>query len=150
MALTLGESLEQLWSNHVVLPAMGTSSDCQWQVRPLQETIAATFIRATHSRRQLLEVLVDFWHNHFNVYGWADNVAQTFVHYDRDVIRANALGNFRVLLEAVTRSPAMLYYLDNASSQAAGPNENFAREPAADGQAPADDTRLPVAVIGGA
>jgi uncharacterized protein (DUF1800 family) len=76
----------------------------------------------------LFEVLVGFWHNHFSVYGRQDEVAPVFVHYDRDVIRANALGNFRQMLEAVAKSPAMLYYLNNAANQAAGPNENFARE----------------------
>ena len=50
------------------------------------------------------------------------------VPYDRDVIRPNALGNFRAMLEGVTRSVAMLYYLDNAYNSADGPNENYARE----------------------
>src|SRR3546814_20675067 len=51
-----------------------------------------------------------------------------YVHYDRDVIRANAFGNFRTMLEAVAQSTAMLYFLDNRSNTRAGPNENFARE----------------------
>lgn len=51
-----------------------------------------------------------------------------FVHYDRDVIRANMLGNFRTLLEAVATSPGMLYYLDNQSNSGGNPNENYARE----------------------
>ena len=46
----------------------------------------------------------------------------------RDVIRANALGNFRTMLEAVAQSASMMYYLDNASNTRSGPNENFARE----------------------
>ena len=48
--------------------------------------------------------------------------------YDRDAIRAHALGNFRDLLEAVAQSPAMLVYLSNASSRAGAANENYARE----------------------
>ncbi len=94
----------------------------------MTETVTATLIRMTHSRRQLFEVLVDFWHNHFNVFRETDNTPPVFLSYDRDVIRAHALGNFRDLLEAVAASPAMLYYLDNANNQVAGPNENFARE----------------------
>ncbi len=57
------------------------------------------------------------------------------MHHDRDVIRAHALGNFRQMLEAVVKSPAMLVYLDNYINFAAdldgnpvGSNENFARE----------------------
>ncbi|MEK7423379.1 MAG: DUF1800 domain-containing protein, partial [Actinomycetota bacterium] len=88
------------------------------------------------SERQLFEVLVDFWHNHFNVYGWEFIEAPVWVHYDRDVIRPNVLGNFRQLLEAVAKSPAMLVYLDNFINFAAeledgtpvGSNENYARE----------------------
>jgi uncharacterized protein (DUF1800 family) len=124
--LTLGKPLDQLWSDHVVNPPEGQGGD--WRNLPLHETVEATLIKAVYSRRQLLEVLVDFWHNHFNIYGDTEGVQPVFVHYDRDVIRANALGNFRTLLEAVGTSPAMLFYLDNNSNQVAGPNENYARE----------------------
>jgi len=81
-----------------------------------------------YSKRQLIEVLADFWHNNFNVYGWHYYVGPVFVHYDRDVIRAHLLGNFRQMLEAVAKSTAMLYYLDNYINQAGGFNENWARE----------------------
>jgi Protein of unknown function (DUF1800) len=80
-----------------------------WRNLPLNETIEATFIKAVYSHRQLLEVLVDFWHNHFNIFGDTDGVQPVFVHYDRDVIRANALGNFRKMLEDVGTSPAIRY-----------------------------------------
>jgi len=82
-----------------------------------------------HSKRQLFEVLADFWHNHFNVYGWEFIEAPVWAHYDRDVIRAHALGNFRQMLEAVAKAPAMLVYLDNFTNFADGGagygNENF-------------------------
>ena len=122
---TLNKSLAQLWADHVVNNTTGG-----WSVRiqPFTETRTATLLRAVYSRRQLKEVLVDFWHNHFNVYADDGNVAPGFVYFDRDVIRAHALGNFRQMLEAVATSPAMLYYLDNYINQAAGPNENYARE----------------------
>jgi uncharacterized protein (DUF1800 family) len=81
-----------------------------------------------HSKRQLVEVLADFWHNHFNVYGYDYYCGPLWVHYDRDVIRANQLGNFRTMLGAVAKSPCMLYYLDNYTSSNAGPNENWSRE----------------------
>jgi uncharacterized protein (DUF1800 family) len=117
---TLGLSLSQLW-------AYRNMSSAQSRI-PLYETRTATWLRAVYSRRQLLEVLADFWHNHFNVYGQQSYIRSVFVHYDRDVIRAHALGNFRVMLEAVATSTAMQYYLDNVYSADSGPNENYARE----------------------
>lgn len=121
---TLNKSLTQLWADHVA--ADGVSWD--ERVRPYRETEAATFLRAVYSKRQLNEVLADFWHNHFNVYGYDYWASPVWVHYDRDVIRGNMLGNFRSMLGMVAKSPAMLYYLDNESNTSAGPNENFARE----------------------
>ncbi|MGB5658053.1 MAG: DUF1800 domain-containing protein, partial [Thermoanaerobaculia bacterium] len=120
---TINKSLSQLWVDHAV-------GDPDWEVRirPVVETQLSTFIRAVYSRRQLLQVLADFWHNHFNVYGWDFWEAPVFVHYDRDVIRPNVLGNFRTMLEAVAKSTDMLFYLDNWQSSKDGPNENFARE----------------------
>ena len=55
-------------------------------------------------------------------------IAPVYVPFDRDVIRRHALGNFRAMIEDVAKSPAMLFYLDNALSQSANPNENYARE----------------------
>ena len=118
---TLGKSLTQLWADHEV-------DDYMVRRQPLAETVGATFLRAVYSRRQLLEVMADFWHNHFNVHGTEWDFMPTWVHYDRDVIRAHALGNFRQMLEAVAMAPAMLFYLDNAFSADDGPNENYSRE----------------------
>jgi uncharacterized protein (DUF1800 family) len=124
--VTLSKPLEQLWAEHVVSVPDGAPSG--WRDLPLQETFDATFIRAVYSQRQLQEVLVDFWHNHFNVFGEAERIPPVFAHYDRDVIRPNVFGNFRKLLEDVATSTAMLFYLDNDTNQVAGPNENYARE----------------------
>jgi len=91
--------------------------------------VGATLIRAVHSRWQLREVLVDFWHNHFNVNAAGDlTVAVALPSYDRDVIRAHALGNFREMLESVAKSAAMQVYLNNRSSRGGAANENYARE----------------------
>ncbi|SJZ85816.1 Protein of unknown function [Enhydrobacter aerosaccus] len=90
---------------------------------------AATLIRAVHSRWQLREVLVDFWHNHFNVNAVGDQlVAVALPTYDSDVIRRHALGNFREMLEAVATSAAMLIYLNGRSSRGGAANENYGRE----------------------
>jgi uncharacterized protein (DUF1800 family) len=83
---------------------------------------ADRLLRATYSERQLQEVMVDFWSNHFNVYA-RKNVSQWFLPaFDRDVIRKHALGNFRELLLASAQSPAMLFYLDNFESVSADAN----------------------------
>jgi uncharacterized protein (DUF1800 family) len=98
--------------------------------------------RAIYSNRQLQELLVDFWYNHFNVF--LDKGADRYLapSYERDAIRPNVLGHFHDMLEATAKSPAMLFYLDNWQSVGAdaavnarragkarrGLNENYARE----------------------
>ncbi|HEY0876151.1 MAG TPA: DUF1800 domain-containing protein [Vicinamibacterales bacterium] len=75
-------------------------------------------LRAVYSERQLEEVLVDFWFNHFNVFAGKAQARVYLTEYERDVIRPHALGKFRDLLGAVAESPAMLVYLDNWQSAA--------------------------------
>ncbi len=83
----------------------------------LGELASSRVARAVVSERQLEEVLVDFWENHFNVFSGKDRTRYFLNDYDR-TIRQHALGNFRELLGAVAKSPAMLYYLDNWQSVA--------------------------------
>jgi len=79
------------------------------------ELIPSIMLRSTVSDRQLLEVMTVFWENHFSVS--ADKMSGQYALVDYDhAIHANALGKFRDLLEAVAKSPAMLFYLDNAES----------------------------------
>ncbi|MCA9904796.1 MAG: DUF1800 domain-containing protein, partial [Anaerolineae bacterium] len=82
--------------------------------------------RAIYSERQLYELMVEFWTDHFNV-PISDLVTEKVVD-DRDVIRRYALGTFRSLLLASAQSPAMLYYLNNEGSNKEHPNENYGRE----------------------
>jgi len=77
-------------------------------------------LRAAYSERQLNEVMVDFWFNHFNVFAGKGQVRAYLTEYDRDVIRPNVFGRFRDLLGATAHSPAMLFYLDNWQSAAPG------------------------------
>jgi uncharacterized protein (DUF1800 family) len=84
--------------------------------RIMQELHASRLLRAVYSERQLQEVMVDFWSNHFNVFAQKGADRWFLTSYDRDVIRPNALGNFRTLLEETAKSPAMLFYLDNFQS----------------------------------
>lgn len=124
---TLNKTQQQLFQQHRHIPG---GEDIPWQthIQPGRETSLAVFIRTINSKRQLFEMMTDFWHNHFNVYMDGDNVQPMFVHYDRDVIRPNVLGNFRDLLYQVTRSNCMLSYLGNGVNNRTAPNENYARE----------------------
>ena len=103
----------------------------------------AKLLRAIYSERQLYELMVDFWENHFNVFANKDADRYLLTSYDRETIRPFAMGRFRDLLGATAHSPAMLYYLDNWRSSVARPypatrdkpagvdgglNENYARE----------------------
>ncbi len=81
-----------------------------------QQLNASRIMRAVYSERQLNEQMVDFWTNHFNVYAGKAATRWFLPGYDRDVIRPNALGNFKDLLLATAKSPAMLFYLDNYQS----------------------------------
>ena len=106
------------------------------------ELQAAKVLRAVTGERQLHEVMVDFWFNHFNVFAGKGDVRWYVAAYERDAIRPRALGKFPDLVRATARHPAMLFYLDNWLSAredfvvAAGPNrgrraglnENYARE----------------------
>jgi uncharacterized protein (DUF1800 family) len=87
-------------------------------------------LRAVYSERQLQEVLVDFWFNHFNVDARKIEDRPVVVEYERDVIRPRVLGRFRDLLGATAHSPAMLFYLDNwlSAGTGRGVNENYGRE----------------------
>ena len=103
----------------------------------------AALLRAVYSERQLYELTVDFWENHFSIYAQKDADRWLLTSFDRDAIRPYAFGRFRDLLGATAHSPAMLFYLDNWQSsvlrkypatkdkparQTGGINENYARE----------------------
>ena len=72
---------------------------------------------AVYSNRQLEEVLVDFWVNHFNVYNGKGQDRLYLTGFERDAIRPYVLGHFKDMLMATARHPAMLFYLDNWQSQ---------------------------------
>ena len=79
-------------------------------------------VRAAESEKQLQEVLVDFWSNHFNIDVNKGSCAVYKIADERDVIRPNLFGKFRDILGASAKSPAMLFYLDNAQSQVPQPD----------------------------
>lgn len=93
-----------------------------------RELQSAALLRAVYSRRQLREVMVDFWGDHFSISTIKGDCAWLKAVDDREVIRPHALGSFRELLLASMKSPAMLFYLDNQENWAGKPNENYARE----------------------
>jgi uncharacterized protein (DUF1800 family) len=96
------------------------------QVPP--ELQQAAVLRAVYSARQLQEVMVDFWTDHFNISQLKGDGAFLKTADDAEVIRKHALGKFRDLLFASATSPAMLSYLDNGRNTRDAGNENYARE----------------------
>ena len=104
----------------------------------LEQAEQSRLLESTESPRQLQEVMVDFWYNHFNVFSRKGPDEMLVGAYEQEAIRPHAFDRFRDLLEATAHHPAMLYYLDNwqntapnasrNSQQKQGLNENYARE----------------------
>ena len=89
------------------------------------EDVQSKLLRDIYTEQQLNEVMVDFWLNHFNVYMKKSQQAPYYItSYERNAIRAHALGHFEDLLVATAASPAMINYLDNGTS--VGPRSLFA------------------------
>ncbi len=110
----------------------------QQQTRQVtNQAIEARLWRSIYSQRQLNEVMVDFWYNHFNVHAEKGLDKLWVGAYEQQAIRPYAMGKFRDLLGATARHPAMLFYLDNWQNSVSNPNkkgkvqglnENYARE----------------------
>jgi uncharacterized protein (DUF1800 family) len=147
---TTGQTLRQFLE---LRKAAQTDDSAKQQERQLiarltEQTAEARLARAIDSPRQLQEVMVDFWFNHFNVYAGKGLDRALVGSYERDAIRPYVLGSFRDLLGATAKHPAMLFYLDNwlstssdfqpkqnrrngplgQKAKASGLNENYARE----------------------
>jgi uncharacterized protein (DUF1800 family) len=90
----------------------------QGERRVMTDLAQQKILRAVYSDRQLNEVLVDFWFNHFNVFAGKGQTRNYLTEYERDAIRPHVLGKFRDLLGATAESPAMLFFLDNWQSAA--------------------------------
>jgi uncharacterized protein (DUF1800 family) len=94
-----------------IFNAMNANIGASYQI--INELSQAKFLRAILSERQLMEIMTDFWFNHFNIYIGKDSDQWYTTTYEREAIRKNALGKFRDLLLATAQSPAMMVYLDN-------------------------------------
>lgn len=97
-----------------------------------KELATGKLLHALYSERQLFEVMVDFWTDHFNIDSSKGDCPWLKTADDRDVIRKHALGSFPALLRASALGPAMLWYLDGRTNRRQtpeeAPNENYARE----------------------
>ncbi len=132
-------------------PSVIDDTRCDWRaaaIEPLSEARAELYefapeeilialgrsrvVRSVHSKRQLLEVMVELWCDHFNIVVQKGECKWMRVADEFEVIRPNALGSFRELVRASATSPAMLIYLDGHDNKVAQPgdrpNENYARE----------------------
>lgn len=106
--------------------ALDNLEEFSWDL--MQDLGIAAIARAAWSKRQLFEVMVDFWSNHLNVTNPHDDAWANRHDYDRNVIRKFALGKFSDMLAASVQHPAMMTYLNNAESTKYDPNENYGRE----------------------
>ncbi|MEO0934685.1 MAG: DUF1800 domain-containing protein, partial [Cyanobacteria bacterium J06641_2] len=139
---TLGLTPAQLHSQYSVRRLPKPNPQMRKQRRKkqrliLQQAVKARLLRSSESPRQLQEVMVDFWYNHFNVYQNKGLTRLWIGAYEEQAIRPYVFGKFRDLLGATARHPAMLFYLDNWQNTAPnnrprgrfkGLNENYARE----------------------
>lgn len=136
-AVTLYQAFEASSPAGADPQAIGTRRQRSAEI--VREAATARLVRAIESPRQLQEVMVEFWFNHFNVSARKGLVHLWVGDYENRAIRPHALGRFRDLLEATARHPAMLFYLDNWLNSAparleekrhreGGLNENYARE----------------------
>jgi uncharacterized protein (DUF1800 family) len=131
----------------IAAPSGASGREARREARAAVTDLAsARLVRAAYSERQLEELLVDVWFNHFNVFAGKGRVAIFLPAYERDAIRPHVLGRFRDLLGATAQHPAMLFYLDNwlsvnpnaqdrkvagnrqVAARKRGLNENYARE----------------------
>jgi hypothetical protein len=109
----------RLWERHKAR----TEAGWDW----MQNYQRARLNRRIRTRRQLLEVMTEFWENHLNV----PAIGEPHFTFRRDygsTIRSHAFGNYADMLYAAITHPAMLIYLDNAISTAKNMNENLGRE----------------------
>ncbi len=97
------------------------------QVVNLPGVIAWWTVRLLTTRRPLQEKMTLFWHDHFATSA-SKVVAPMTMYRQNEVLRENATGKFRDLLGAISKDPAMLFWLDNQENVRGKPNENFARE----------------------
>ncbi|MFQ5746338.1 MAG: DUF1800 domain-containing protein [Gemmatimonadota bacterium] len=128
-------------------PAMRRELRMASPARLAAELAAVRLTRAVYAERQLEEVMVDFWFNHFNVFFGKGADRWLVADYERTAIRPHVFGRFEDLLVATASHPAMLFYLDNWRSSVPdslnprarrrgagtrgrnrGLNENYARE----------------------
>ncbi len=83
--------------------------------------------RMINSRRPLEEKMALLWHGVFAT-GWAKVTNGQMMQRQYEMLRDNGLGNFRTLLQKLSRDPAMIYWLDQQSNHSEAVNENYGRE----------------------
>ncbi len=90
-------------------------------------------VRQARSKRQIFEMMVNFWHTLINISTIGDMTKNDLLDWhtndwNANVIRRNALGNFEDLIQYSALHPAMVVYLDGELSTKEVPNENYGRE----------------------
>lgn len=123
------ESMKASGADAMSMSAGGTGQADNGPREILIELGRQELLRSVYSSRQLQEVMVQFWMNHFNVFAGKGADKWMLTSFERDTIRPHALGKFEDLLVATAKSPAMLFYLDNwmSATPSANAGNVFAR-----------------------
>lgn len=129
-------SLRSLWESVASLNRANAAERQRFEARviaqradneKLQEIREWWTSRMIRTRRPLLEKMVLFWHG-LLVSGRPDARLAENLFNQNELFRRMALGNFKELILAICKDPAMLEYLDNERNRKGRPNDNFARE----------------------
>jgi len=113
-----------------------------------QQLLAQKVLRAVYAENQLREVLTDFWHNHFFTGPTSFNARLWILPYEQEALRPHALGEFRHLLGAVTRHPAMRrFYVGNEQDMAVAPEDTTMASVIAAKQAAGDSSAGVAALV---
>ncbi len=106
------------------LDAMADRLGATGELESLQAIWLYRMIFTPHPLRERMTL---FWHNHF-----ATSISKVnnsaLMQRQNDLFRVQALGDFRAMLRAIGKDPAMLIWLDSTVNKKARPNENYARE----------------------
>ena len=115
----------ETWVNAPVYPNLPTSKERNRVFRARNRSMYAwTFLQMQESGISIIEKLTLFWHNHFV----SENSNPHREFYYMNILRTNALGNFKELTKQITVDPNMLIYLSGNQNTDAAPNENYSRE----------------------
>jgi uncharacterized protein (DUF1800 family) len=115
----------ETWINAPAYPDLPTSNERNKVFKSRNRSLYAwSFLQMQNAGISIREKLTLFWHNHFV----SENVNPHREFFYMNILRTNALGNYKELTKQITTDPNMLLYLSGSQNTSAAPNENYSRE----------------------